>query len=183
MPTQPPSPDYRAYDYAHQIALGFVARIRAMFASTGRAPMATFIFAQKNPTNGENLDPPRLLSLNLSAMIGGFGAGIALDVEREMCQRTDALAVVRVYEARLVANEVTDAGTIVLDAASVDPSEGERVVFVSLEHAAGATGWAMLVGEEGGKEILSEPQEIGAPDLGQETGATTGYFQRKSAEA
>lgn len=173
------TPDPQSFEYARLFVDQCEKRARALFAETGRVDAVTFILARRHPDTRAPFPRPTFLLISLGALMGGFGKDIANEVLRQMCEKTEALAIVNVAEAWSAVHEKVNG---VYDA-STPPSEAEnreKIVFISLEHVSGTNSWAIpVVHVEGDPPTLGEPRETGTLDLGR----MTGLLKKEMAEA
>lgn len=173
------TPDPQSFEYARLFVDQCEKRARALFAETGRVDAVTFVLARRHPDTRAPFPRPTFLLISLGALMGGFGKDIANDVLRQMCEKTEALAIVNVAEAWSAEYEEVGNFTDL----STPPSEAENreeIVFISLEHVVGSMGWAIpVVRAEGAPPKLGELRETGTLDLGR----MTGFLKKERVEA
>ncbi len=171
------TPDPTSFAYARALAVKCSEQARRLFARDRRVGAVCFIIGRRHPDTRAPYAEPKLLLVSLSALIGGFGKDVAFDVQRQLCEKTEALGIINVSEAWISAYE-EEGGVTDLSELPSERANREQIVFVGLEHASGeSTSWKMrVVHVEGQPPTLGELEEIGPMDMGR----MTGIFRKKA---
>lgn len=166
------TPDPTSLDYARSLAVKCAERARQLFARDRRVDAVCFILGRRHPDTREPFAEPKLLLVSLSSLIGGFGKDVAFEVQRQLCEKTEALGIVNVAEAWAAVYR-EEGGVTDLSELPSERVDREQIVFVGLEHVEGSMSWKMRVTDG---ESLGELEEIGPMDMGR----MTGIFKKKA---
>lgn len=170
-----PTPE--SFEYACQLAVKCSERARVLFAKDQRVAAVCFILARRHQDTREPFAEPKLLVVSLSALIGGFGKDVAFEVQRQLCEKTEALGIINVAEAWSALYE-EEGGVTDLSELPSERADREKIVFLGLEHVEGSMSWKMRV-VDGEPPTLGALEEIGPMAMGR----MTGIFKKEEVQA